>query len=278
MGGLRFFVLGELRVNRAPGGQPVPLPASAAAVLAYLLCVRRTVPRDTLAGTLWAKLPDVRARRCLSTALWRLNQALGTGACLVASRAEVGVDLDGHWLDLAEFLRLTGPVVAHPFHAVSFEQGTRAEAGLALYTGDLLAGWDAPWVDLERESARRRRHGTLETLTRFYAYYGMCERALAAALRLLDEDPLREDVHRHVMRIHLEAGRRGLAFLQFERCRDALHEQLDATPDHETLRLAEQARLPDPAHPPAGPDDSRLAATVDRLERCVDRLERLLKG
>ncbi|NOY45065.1 MAG: hypothetical protein GXP50_06410 [Deltaproteobacteria bacterium] len=277
MGGLRFFVLGELRVERVPGGQAVSLPTSAAAVLAYLLCAGRRVPRDTLAGTLWAGLPDARARRCLSTALWRLSGALGGGECLVANRAEVAIDLHGHWFDLAEFLRLTEPTATQPFHSLSFDQATWAEAGLALHTGDLLAGWDAPWVDLERESVRRRRHATLEALTRFYAYYGMYERALAAALRLLDEDPLREDVHRHVMQIHLEAGRRGLALRQFERCRAALRDQLDATPDPETLRLAEQARLLAPSRPPVGSPDPRLASALDRLERCIDRLERLLK-
>lgn len=274
----RFLVLGEFRVEPRGGGKPVRLPASAATVLAYLLCAGRSVPWGVAAGTLWSGLPDAQARRCLSTALWRLRTALGDdgGECIVHRGGEVGIDLGAHRLDLAEFLDLTDASVREPFHALSFDDAARAERGTRLYRGDLLAGWDAPWIDLPRENARRRYHQVLETLARFHAYYGMYERALEAALRLLDEDPLREDVHRHVMRIHLEAGHRTLALRQFERCREALRSELGAEPEEETRRLAADARSSPPSPGPREREGGRLEDAVERLERCIDRLERLL--
>jgi DNA-binding SARP family transcriptional activator len=54
---------------------------------------------------------------------------------------------------------------------------------------------------------------------------------------LLTGDPLREDVHRKLMRLHANGGRPGMAKRQYKRCREALEVDLGIAPSSETDAL-----------------------------------------
>ncbi len=75
-------------------------------------------------------------------------------------------------------------------------------------------------------------------------------------MRLLALDPLREDVHRLLMRLHARAGRRNAALRQYRACADALGRDLGVAPEDETTGLwggegEESARLIEPREPTA---------------------------
>ena len=85
---------------------------SARSLLAYLITYRRrSHTRDLLAGTFWPDLPDARARRRLSQALWQIGRVLNPLPSPVpylltkASAVRFSVQAP-YWLDTDEFERL----------------------------------------------------------------------------------------------------------------------------------------------------------------------------
>src|SRR5258708_3812252 len=94
MSHLRLQVLGGLVVTIGAAGT-VPVPASRHTILGYLIAHRRRrVSRTELAETLWAEQGGDQARRCLSTALWRLKRSIPSGPALLSFRGAEEVSLD----------------------------------------------------------------------------------------------------------------------------------------------------------------------------------------
>jgi len=77
----------------------------------------------------------------------------------------------------------------------------------------------------------------LAYLLRYYAQHGECDEALRYGALLLQQDGLREDVHREMMRLYAGSGRRALAIRQYEVCRETLAAELGVAPMDETQRL-----------------------------------------
>ena len=71
--------------------------------------------------------------------------------------------------------------------------------------------------------------------------------ALRCGQQILTLDPLREDVHRELIRLHLRRGHRALALHQYEQCRAVLDDELGVEPMEETRALC-AALLPSTAH------------------------------
>ena len=91
------------------------------------------------------------------------------------------------------------------------------------------------------------------------------------ATRLLALDPLQESVHRKLMQLYLAQGRHDAALGQFEHCRRYLAEQLDVTPEQETLDLVtvikarrRQPRLPSVAKQEAPAPQPVAPATTEK--------------
>ena len=109
-------------------------------------------------------------------------------------------------------------------------------AAVALYEGDLLEGLtvqEPPFEDWLLRERERLREGALEALGRLLAHQraaGSTEAAVQTALRLLALDPLQEPVHRALMRLYAETGRRGAALRQYQLCVATLQRELRASP------------------------------------------------
>jgi DNA-binding SARP family transcriptional activator len=114
------------------------------------------------------------------------------------------------------------------------------ERALDLYAGDLLPGCYDEWVMPERRRLETLFVGALEWLMRDHERRGLLVSGIRAGLRLLRHDPLREDVHRYVMRLYASAGQRQLAIRQYDYCRDLLASELDISPMPETEALHRQ--------------------------------------
>ena len=79
----------------------------------------------------------------------------------------------------------------------------------------------------------------LETLV---AVAPTAEAAIPCAELLLRRDPLREDVHRRLIRLYAEVGRRSDALRQYDVCRSRLEQDLGVEPLVETALLAAAVR------------------------------------
>jgi DNA-binding SARP family transcriptional activator len=234
MSSLSVTLLGGFHVRSDAGPLTVPT-RKAQALLAYLAVpAGHPHPRDKLASLLWGDTADEQARNSFRQALSTLRKALPPGS-LVAEAETVALDPAAAEVDVAVFERRVAEATP----------GALAEAA-ALYQGDLLAGLalkEAPfeeWLLSERE---RLRELALEGLAKLLAHRrsaGQTEPAIQTGLKLLTLDPLQEPVHRMLMRLYAEAGRRGAALRQYQQCVAVLQRELDVEPEAETKQLYQE--------------------------------------
>jgi DNA-binding SARP family transcriptional activator len=227
----------------------IPLQPTVQIFLAYLLLNRhRYHCREVLSGLFWGEREEGQARRCLSTTLWRLRQELepeGTprGTFVVTTNSgEIGFNCQGKsvWLDVAAFEEK----VSKGLNCTPAEMGTAAaqllEEAAELYTGDLLEGFYADWVLQHRERLRGQYIKCLGRLMRYHSGQGSYEQGIYYGRKILDIDPLREEVHREVMRLLDQNGERPQAIRQYESCRQILAQELEIQPMLETQTLYKQ--------------------------------------
>ncbi len=272
MNSLNVRLFGDPRVVRNELPVDSRLPHTTLLLLAYLLLYRdHHHSRDNLAGLFWGNHPQPQARNCLNTALWRLRSVLepegtprGTFLVTMPSGA-IGLNLDcGLWLDVAIFETQLGLLLAQPVQHMQADDASRLTEVLGLYTGDLLDGVYDDWVLRERERLRNLYLNGLARLMRYYHRQRDFEASLACGQQILRQDPIREDVHRELMRVYVESGQRALAIRQYEVCRQVLAAELNISPMEETLALyteivASGAREEPAARPPQEPVELRQA-------------------
>src|SRR5262245_33842495 len=228
-------LLGGFEVQ-AGAGEPLAVPTrKAQALLAYLaLTPGQAHPRDKLAGLLWSEASPAAARNALRQTLFVLRKALGPdrSAMLIVMGDALTLSADAVQTDVAAFEQ-----------AVTTNSAPSLETAAALYRGDLLAGLSAEapgfedWLMSERE---RLRELAIEGFARLLAQQrsaGATEAAVQVALRMLALDPLQETVHRTLMRLYAQLGRRDAALRQYQVCVAALRRELDAEPEAETTQL-----------------------------------------
>lgn len=207
----------KLGLTAAPhwqlGDGPVHALAPVDALLLAWLAIEGPTPREQMASLLWPDSPAAAARNTLRQRLFRMRRAAGLD--LVAGSAVLSL-ADGLQHDLvADSGVLSG-------------LGSGAEAASAP-----LGGWLA---QQRRQRAAHRRQGLLERLDALESG-GDLASALPLAQDLLALDPLAEDSHRRVMRLHYLQGDRAAALLSFDRLEQQLKHEVGTRPSAETLAL-----------------------------------------
>jgi TolB-like protein/DNA-binding SARP family transcriptional activator len=257
-------LLGGFEIRADGGARDLPGQKDRALLAVLALTPGAAHTRDRLAGLLWSDRGDPHARDSLKHALARLRLALGPdGEPLVADRQSVRLDPAALTVDIAAFDRLLA-------------EGTpdATEAAIALYRGDLLEGIGIrdpvfeDWLRVERQRLRGRVEEAAAGLMAQSLAEGAGNRAAAAARRLMQLDPLREDACRVLMRMHADRGETAQALRLYEGLRDRLQRELGVRPEPETAQLADTIRRsrdpaatttpPDPGHP-ALPDRPSIA-------------------
>jgi DNA-binding SARP family transcriptional activator len=284
---LRICLFGGAQVSWGEGRQLVRLSRPSQVLLGFLVVNRhRTHQREVLASILWDEVDECRARNRINTALWRLRRALAApdpdGHECIVSEPGGGVGFSPQacdWLDVATFEETIAQVTrAVPGVADSIEVAA-LERALDLYAGDLLPGCYDEWILPERRRLETLFIDALEWLMHDHERRGMLESGIGAGLRLLRHDPLREDVHRDVMRLYASAGQRQLAIRQYDYCRDLLASELDISPMPETealhqhiMRAGGGAATP----PDLSTDQARLMALLQAVTEELDQAQRRL--
>ena len=279
---LRIHLLGGVRLQRTGAPSSSRLTRKLQGLLAYLVLHRtRRHSRDAVAALFWGDAPEPKARSCLSTALWRLRKVLEPdgverGTYLVARPSgPIGFNADSpYWLDVERLEREAAALR----RAADADSTAELEEAVRLYRGDLLEGWYDDWALREQERVRMLYLGCLRALMRRQERNGDVRKALDSGMRILARDPLREEIHRAVIGLHLAAGERSLALRQYERCRRLLAAELDIEPMPETRALV--ARWLRDASPDgagaAGADHTGQALLVplERASAALDQARR----
>jgi DNA-binding SARP family transcriptional activator len=248
MGILQVALLGGVHVTHNNWLTQAKLTREIQALLAYLLLYRQRVhPREVLAGLFWAEHSQDKARRALNTALWRLKKALEprgipSGTYLISDHSdEVGFNCQSqYWLDVEVFEREAIHLITCPSQTVDEPDVQRLEKILELYKGELLENHYDDWALRERERLRAIYLKSLIYLLQYYRFHGAYEKASAYGQQILNLDPLREDIHREMMKLYLESGQRPLAARQYGICQSKLARELGILPMEETQTLYAQ--------------------------------------
>ena len=209
-----------------------PLPTRTARSLLGFLLVNRELPhpREWLAGTFWPDLPETRARRRLSHALWQIQQTLAELPAplivLTADTVRIG-DQVNLVIDVEEFERLGSGTVEE------------TEEAIDLYRGDLLAGTYDDWLVVEQQRVRSHYSSILRRSIDQQKARGAVDVALSHARRLVTHNPLDEEAQREVMRLCYLLGQFNDAIRQYEFCKSIIEEELNSAPEPETTALFE---------------------------------------
>jgi DNA-binding SARP family transcriptional activator len=239
---LRIKLFGSLELER--DGQPLARFASrkSGELFAYL-ALNRKAPhtREHLAGVFWGDSSEERARHTLNTTLWRINRVLEPPQCSASERGYLRVTpqhigfnaASGVWLDVAEFET-----------RCELAEQTEAPTKYALYTqavnlyrADLLADCYEDWCIVERERLQGLYVRALAQLMSVHSSNAEYDLAIDCARRILTCDPLREEVHRDLMRLHLQASQPAAALRQYRQCEGMLRDELGVEPAPETRAM-----------------------------------------
>jgi len=211
-------------------------------LLAYLLVYRdRPHARESLADLLWEASSTAQSKKYLRQALWQMQQWIPKTECEQLIRIEpdwIRISPEAnYWLDVAEFERMSALVHGVPGHQLGDKIVALLVQAVGYYRGDLLEGWYSDWCLYERERLQNMWLAALDKLMSYCEANGDFEAGLSYGMRVLRDDHARERTHRRLMRLAYLAGDRTGALRQYDRCFQALEEELNVRPSGRTEEL-----------------------------------------
>ncbi|MCE7986637.1 MAG: hypothetical protein DYG89_36145 [Caldilinea sp. CFX5] len=235
---LELKLLGSPQILLA--GRPVNslVAAKSQALLFYLAVTGRPQSRLALAGLLWPDKREADALANLRQALYHLRNALPDYLAItrltVALNPAQPCQIDAALFE-TEVAETNPPAVRQ-----------RAVDG---YTGEFLAGFQVDeaepfeaWAVVIRERLHRLATETLHQVVAHFTAQSESRQGLHYTNQWLTLEPWREEAHRYKMQLLALAGQRQAALDYYGQCQQLLREELNATPDAETVAIYEQIR------------------------------------
>jgi predicted ATPase/DNA-binding SARP family transcriptional activator len=215
-----------------------------AVLLAYLAYhLDRAHPRDLICELLWPESNLDSSRNNLRVALSSLRRQLeppGTGGALIlADRTTVRLNPEAVSTDVAGF---ETALAAARSAGEPAEQARCLARAADLYRGPLLYGYYEDWVLAEQQRLSDLFFFAVRDLAGLLIHSGDPASAVPFARRLVEQDPLREEAHRELLRLYAAAGRVPEAEHQYGALESLLGKELGDEPSGETQRLMEQIR------------------------------------
>ncbi len=241
---LQVRLLGGFCIERSDVGQAVSdWPRRSAKTLVKLLAIQpgHALHREQVIDVLWPKMNAESALNSLAKALHVARRALQPGlprredsAYLRLADGMLLLDTERVIIDADEFEQLAED-------ALRRREIAAYDAAFAAYGGELLPEDRYESWCSERRTALAELHtrlllGMAEGLERRGSYSEAAER-----LRdVLQQDPMREAVHRQLMRLYAWMGAPDQAIRQFHSCEAVLRHELDLTVQPETISLYDE--------------------------------------
>jgi len=232
LGGFQLFYQGQEL------GREVGLVGKPRELLAYFVTHRnQRLPLDRILEDLWPESDPARGQAVFHTTLYRLRRALikvaGQGDYIRHESGEYQLERERFQIDLDLF----DAYLAQAQASVG-EVAIRAyQAAVDLYVAPYLVTFYYEWCEEERRRLNTTYMKVLRILTTHYAATNDYHRAIAACERMLEIDPLLEQVHCDLMRFWQRLGNRAAIKKQYQTLTKLLADELSTDPMPETQAL-----------------------------------------
>jgi DNA-binding SARP family transcriptional activator len=258
--GLRFEVLGPLRVVRGDAALPLG-PVQRRVVLAVLLLQRnRPIGRQQLIDAVWGKAQPSHAVNLVQRHVSGLRMMLepqrsarsssellswtGTGYLFRAPAGSLDLEVFENRLAAARAARAGGDLA---------KAARELHTALQLWRGQICDGLSCPLLDVQRERLTERHISALEDRIDLDLNLGTHQEVIAELRHLIAEHPLRERLRGLLMSALYRSGRQADALAAYQDARKLLREELGVEPAVALQRLQRQILAADPGLEPARP-------------------------
>lgn len=201
----------------------------------YLLDCMRPMRKEQIITALWEEVDEQISQTFYST-IHYLRKALG-GESAIKSKAGV-YELDlasiygphGVWYDVADFEEQ----YTLGKQALGEEADEAARASFLtvvdLYRGDYVQPFYNDWCSVRRDKLKRFYLDARQQLALIAWRAEEDEESMEHWQQILAVDTCLEEAHYGLMRCYIRQGKRGLALRQYQRCTEALQQELGALP------------------------------------------------
>jgi DNA-binding SARP family transcriptional activator len=238
---MEFRILGPLEARSEGLELPLGGPRQRALLAYLLLHANEVVSVERLIDELWFD-PPMAGAAAVQTQISRLRKLVGER--LMSSAHGYSLRVDVAELDLHRLRAL----LAEAGEAASpAERSLLLKEAEALWSGDPLAGLDAPFVSGEVAALDELRYGALEERFAADLERGCAAELLAEISLLVAQEPLRERLRMHQILALYRAGRQADALDAYRDARATLDEELGLEPSRPLKELERAILRQDPA-------------------------------
>ncbi|MCB0191311.1 MAG: AAA family ATPase, partial [Anaerolineae bacterium] len=222
--------------------QHIDIPSRPAqALLAYLILnAHKSFRREKLAGLLWPESDETNARNNLRQALWRLRKSLGEEFFLT-DKVSVGFNTEADYRLDAKQLQ------------ADIDDNTSIETLIqmvAVYEDKLLPGFYDSWVTLEQERLQAVYEDRLQLLLTRLVEAARWRETREWAEQWIAQGLTPEPAYRALMTAQAALGDLTGVATVYQRCREALDEELGVEPSAETQTLFQRLTTGEVVPPP----------------------------
>jgi len=240
---LTIDMLGPVEIGRDPA-RPFAADAWTTRRARDILCFiasrrHRRAAKDTIIDTFWAE-DDLGVEKNFHPTISHIRKALNSNQPL---KQNFIVYRDGDYqfnpefsyrIDIEQFDQLIADGETAR-RGRDFDRCINCyEQAIALYRGEFMQGSYESWVEEQRSYYREQYLRMLESLAGVAEKKQEWSRSMDLALRILREDPFREDIHCMVMRAQAAQGNRVAVKEQYETLRGLLQKELGVEPATQT--------------------------------------------
>ncbi len=282
MSKLNIHLFGKLRIRRDENPLHDSIVGKPVEIFCYVLLNRHApVMRESLADLLW---DDLQSKRHLRQTLCALKKKLYAGhtnfpELLVIKNDSVRLNLQADfWLDVAAFEEAFQSVARISGKALNGQQAQVLQQATDLYRGDLLEGWYQDWCLYERERLRDIYITMLLKLMNWCEAQKQYEQGVYYGEKVLRYDQANERTHRALMLLRYLDGDRTGALRQYDRCVEALSNDLQVAPASPTITLCEKIRADQVITSPPGSIQlpTPQTPTIAHLQERLNQFDNLL--
>lgn len=228
---LEVFALGQGNVI-LDGKQVETWEGHLPRLLFFFTLDRPLVTRSEICHAFWPMLESDQAVNVFHVTKRRLHKALGLDV-LVHNETHYSVNpAISVYYDVLDFVEtlMRGRDTNNPKRFEAYQQAAK------LYRGPFLQGHSEPWIDSRRHAFRIAYLEALTEMANDYIARNSQDQALKLYQQAIDEDYNREDLHRGLMRLYTDMGRRSEAVTHFQQLEKSFIAQR-MTMSPETIKL-----------------------------------------